>query len=200
MIDKSAQLYDLFMIKTDTDCYPESRLPEGYSFVFYNSGDERKWARLEVELGQFDSVEDGVECFKKEFLTDQSLRPEDRMLFVKAPDGEYVATLTLWNGNHFGREYQRAHWLAVSDKCAGKGIAKALLSRVLQLYNELGFKDFIYLVTGSWFYPAIFIYRKYGFKEYTEAKSLLPNVSDSDFAENTRKCIEYVDMKLAEFK
>lgn len=198
MIDKSSKHYNLFMIKTDPESYPVCPLPDGYSFVFYKSGDEKEWARLEMELGQFDSVESGIECFKNQFLVGQTLRPEDRMLFVKAPDGEYVATLTLWNGNHFGQEYQRAHWLAVSDKCAGKGIAKALLSRVLQLFNELGYKDFIYLVTGSWYYPAIFIYRKFGFKEYTEKKSLLPNEDDVTFAENTRKCIEYVNMKLSQ--
>lgn len=197
MIDKSAEYYDLFMYKTDTESYPVHYLPDGYSFVFYQKGDEKEWARLETELGQFKTIEDGIECFKREFLTNQTLSPEDRMLFVKAPDGEYVATLTLWNGCHFGKEYQRAHWLAVSDKCAGRGIAKALLSRVLQLYNELGFNGFIYLATGSWFYPAISIYRKYGFKEYTEAKSLLASVGDAEFAENTRKCIEYVNMKLS---
>lgn len=198
MIDKSIPNYDLFMVKTDPENYPKNPLPEGYYFEFYKNGDEKDWARLECELGQFESIEQGVECFEKQFLIDQTLDPHDRMLFVRSLDGEAVATLTLWNGNHFGREYQRAHWLAVSDKCAGKGIAKALLSRVLQLFNELGYKDFIYLVTGSWFYPAIYIYRKYGFKEYTDAKSLLPNVTDEKFAENTKKCIELVDLKLSQ--
>ena len=196
MIDKSAQNYSLFMIKTDPENYPKCSLPEGFTFAFYKSGDEKEWARLEYELGQFDTVEDGIACFKREFFTGQTLRPEDRMLFVISPEGEYAATLTLWNGNHFGDERQRAHWLAVSDKFAGLGIAKALLSRVLELFGELGYKDFIYLATGSWYYPAISIYRKYGFKEYTDAKSLLPNVSDEDFAENTKKCIEYVNKKL----
>ncbi len=197
MIDKSLPYIPIVLTKTDTRNYPRHDLPEGYSFAFYQKGDERAWAELEYSLGQFESVEDGIECFYDEFLNDQVCNPEERMFFVKDEKGKCVATLSLWDGIHLGKKCQRAHWLAVSDECAGKGIAKALFTRLLDLYNELGYEGFIYLLTATWYYPAIGIYRKFGFSEYRGEKSLEPNMSDSEFKIRNEKAIALVDEKLS---
>ena len=45
----------------------------------------------------------------------------------------------------------------------GKGIAKAMLSRLFRRYDELGLTGRVFLVTQSWSYPAIHIYQTYGF-------------------------------------
>ena len=125
----------------------------------------------------------GIATFRREFLEGYTIRPEDRMLFAVDPQGEYVATATLWTGDFLGTEHQRVHWVAVSDKCAGKGIAKALLSRVMKLYNDLGYKDFLFLRTGTWNYPAIRIYKSFGFLPYLGERSPFPNIPDEGFAE-----------------
>lgn len=193
MIDKSIPYYPLTMVKSNTKNYPRHNLPEGYEFVFYNKGDEVKWAEIETDVGQFSSVEKGIECFMHEFVSGQNLDPAERMLFVKSSDGEYVATASLWNGDYFGEEYQRIHWVAVKDKCAGKGIAKALLTRLMDLYNELGYDGFIYLVTGTRNYPAVSIYRKFGFTEYRGQRSLSADLTDEQFAEQTEKAVSIID-------
>ncbi len=200
MIDKSVEDMVLALVKTDTKNYPKYTLPEGYSFKFYEKGDEVKWAQLEVELGQFDSVEKGVEAFEKDFLIGQNLKPEDRTVFVVDEDGNYVATLSLWDGTFLGEYHQRLHWMAVSDRCAGKGIAKALMTRLLDLYNELGYKDFIFLYTGTWYYPAINIYQKFGFKFYEGERSVVVSATDENFKEYNEKAINIVKEKFKEYK
>ena len=120
-------------------------------------------------------------------------------MFVKDPDGEYVATCALWDGMYLGKNCQRLHWLAVSDKCVGKGIAKALVCAVLDLYNRLGYNGFIYLLTATWYYRAIGIYRKFGFKEYEGDVSLVANMSNEEFVLQNRNAIELVNQKLSAY-
>lgn len=74
MLDKSIPYYPLTLIKTDTESYPEYTLPDGYEFVFYQKGDEVSWADIECSVGQFDSIESGVKCFRREFENGQNLR------------------------------------------------------------------------------------------------------------------------------
>ena len=166
MLDKNIPNRSLIMQKNDTRVYPEYSLPEGFSFTFFKSGDELEWIRLEQELGQFDSFESGMRCFKSNFVDGQRLSPEDRIIFVKDKQEEIVATGALWDGEYLGEIKQRIHWIAVSDRCAGLGIAKAILTRLMDLYNELGYSDFIYLWTGTRSYPAVALYRKFGFTDY----------------------------------
>ena len=199
MIDKSLPRYPLFLYKTDTESYPKYELPKGYNIEFYKKGDETEWARLEVSLGQFADIEEGIESFKKSFVYGQTLKPEERIMFVKDGCGEYVATLSLWDGIYLDKCCQRLHWLAVSDKCAGVGIAKALITAALDLYNSLGYYGFIYLHTGTWYYPAISIYRKFGFVEYDGERSLLADMTDEDFVKQNREAIAIVNEKLSSF-
>ncbi|MBE6644899.1 MAG: GNAT family N-acetyltransferase [Ruminococcaceae bacterium] len=200
MIDKSLPRYYVYMYKTDTKQYPKYELPCGYSFEFYKKGDEVRWAELECSIGQFDSMDAALQSFHNNFVKNQTLAPEQRMLFVKDECGEYVATLTLWNGDYLGETCQRLHWLAVSNKCAGKGIAKALICRVLDLYNELGYEGFVYLLTATWYYRAIGIYKKFGFEAYEGKRSLTANVSDEEFVRQNREAIAIINKKLAEYK
>ena len=196
MIDNSVPYYTVILTKTDTENYPHHALPEGYEFVFYKTGDEIKWAELELSLGQFNSIEQGLDFFKRDFIDDNSQNPEERVIFVKDPDGDYIATGSLWSGFFNGEICQKLHWIAVSDKCAGKGIAKALTSRLMDLYNDLGCEGFIFLVTGSCYYPAINIYRKFGFSEYVSDRCPTGDMSDEQFARDTAAAVEIINEKL----
>lgn len=198
MIDKTTPSISLIYCLRDPQTVPRFPLPEGYEFVFYRPGDERAWAEIECSVGQFSSIEEGVATFRREFTENQRLDPRDRMLFVKAPDGQYVATCTLWDGEFLGEIKQRLHWLAIRDSASGKGIAKALLSRLITLYEELGYTDrFLYLLTSSRYYPAIRIYRQLGFTEYTGPRSPSPKLSDEEFTKRTREGIRIVNEMLA---
>ncbi len=199
MIDKSLPYHPLYLFKTDTKQFPKYDLPDGYRFAFYKKGDEKHWAELECSLGQFDCIEKGLESFQKEFIIGHDLSPEERMIFVIDGEGEYVATASLWYGMYLGEKCQRVHWVAVSDKCTGKGIAKALMSRILELYNELGFEGFIYLVTATWYYPAVSIYKKYGFEIYAGDESPSGNKVSDVFKKDNETAIALVNEKLAAY-
>ena len=185
------------MVKEDTENYPRYDLPAGYKFVFYQKGDEEHWAEIEADVAQFSSVEKGLECFNREFLTGQDLEPEERMLFVVSPDGEYVGTASLWNGLFYGEKKQRIHWVAVKDSHSGKGIAKAMLSRLMQLYCELGYSGFIYLLTGTRNWHAVTLYRKFGFREHVSDRSPSSRTSDAEFAQNTARAVEIINAMIA---
>ena len=198
MIDKDTPYVSLTYTHTSPKSVPSFPLPEGYEFVFYREGDEKAWAEIEMDVGQFDTLEEGLTAFHREFSEHPRLDPRDRMLFVKAPDGAYVATCTLWDGEFLGETRQRLHWLAITDAAAGKGIAKALFSRLIALYSELGYTDdFIYLLTASRYYPAIRIYRKLGFTEYRGPRSLSKKLSDEEFVRQTEEGIRIVDQMLS---
>ncbi len=196
MINKSIPHYPLTMIKADTKSYPRYSLPDGYEFLFYQKGDEARWAEIEVAVGQFEDMEKGLLHFNRQFIDGQNLKPEERMLFVRSPEGEFVATASLWNGDYLGTECQRIHWVAVKDGHAGKGIAKALLTKLMDLYNNLGYKDFIYLVTGTRNFPAVAIYRKFGFADYTGPRSLSSKLTDREFTEQAKKAISIINEQI----
>jgi ribosomal protein S18 acetylase RimI-like enzyme len=200
MLDKSLPYTPLMMTKTDTENYPKFDLPEGYSFRFYQAGDEEKWAALECALGQFNDTDAALRCFQAEFILNQDLKPEDRMIFVLDPAGKPIATAALWDGIFLGEKKERLHWIAVSDACAGKGIAKAMISRLLALYNELGFSGFLYLHTSTHSYQAIGIYKKFGFAPYLGEKSPFANVSDEEFPKKNLAAWALVDEKHMAYK
>ena len=200
MIDKSLPKHPLFLYKTDTKNYPKFELPCGFTLDFYKKGDEVHWASLECSIGQFDSLEAGIGAFEINFLKGQALSPEERIMFVKDRDGEYIATCALWDGDFCGERCQRLHWLAVSDKCTGKGIAKCLVSRVLDLYNKLGYDGLVYLQTATWYYSAIGIYKSFGFEEYHGPRSLIQNMSDDEFTKQSLEAWNLVNMKISEYE
>lgn len=197
MLDKSVPLCFIIMCKTDTENYPRYELPEGYSFSMYKDGDELEWAQLEVSVGQYDCAEKGLECFRREFVEGHNLPLSERMLFVRDKDGKVVATGTLWNGIYLGKERQRLHWIATDESCKGKGIAKAMVTRLLDIYNDLGYKGFIYLITESWCYSAVNIYRKFGFKEYVGKNPVEEfDMSDEEFQKQNELGIRLISEKI----
>lgn len=199
MIDKSVEFYSVILYKRDVGNRPSFELPEGYFFDFYKDGDELFWAEIEVSLGQFETIEEGIACFKREFLSDERLDPHKRVLFVKDGTGRAVATASLWVGEHLFSELPRFHWLAVSDECAGKGIAKALFSRLFELYDQLSLEGDVYLVTATRYYPAIAMYKKhFGFEFYEGAQSPFKNTPDERFAVQNPKAISIIEEKIKE--
>lgn len=200
MLDKSVPLCFIVMYKTDTSVYPRYELPEGYTFSMYKKGDEFEWVKLEVSVGQYDSPEKGVESFYREFIKGHNLPLEKRILFVRDKNGKAVATGALWNGIYLGKEQQRLHWIATDETCKGKGIAKAIVTKLLDIYNELGYKDFIYLITESWCYSAVNIYRKFGFKEYVGKNPVKEfDMSDEEFEKQNKLGLKLISEKISDY-
>lgn len=198
MIDKTIEEISTFMIKHDTDSFPKYSLPEGYSFDFYKEGNEADWVRLEIGIGQFESEERALRCFNNEFLINQRLDPRENLLFVKNPEGKIVATGALWDGDFLGERLRRIHWIAVSDECRGLGIAKAIISRIMELNSALKSDKPIYLWSGTRYYPAIAIYLSFGFEYYEGELDPQGLLSPEDYVRKNQKGIKIVKEKIGE--
>jgi len=170
-MDKAIPYYGIIMVKSDPWNYPDYLLPRGYIFSLYKDGDEKDWAELQVLLGQFDSFGEAEKYFVEEFMR----YPNDlskKCVFVRDEAGKTVGTASIWRGIQFGQELHRVHWVAVHPHHQGKGIAKALISKVLDIYNALSYKHVVYLTSQTWSYKAIRIYLDFGFVPYTGEKPI----------------------------
>lgn len=168
-MDKGIPYYGILMTKSDPWNYPKFQLPMGYSFRPYQDEDKAKWAELQVILGQLDSVEAAEKYFEDEFMQ----YPDDlsrKCIFVTDSTGLTVGTASIWRGMIFGNELHRVHWVAVHPQHQGKGIAKALMTKGLDIYNALGFRDLVFLTSQTWSYKAINIYLDFGFTPYMGEK------------------------------
>ena len=197
MIDKSLPYIGVVMVKTDTKNYPCYELPEGYTFSGYRKGFEEQWAEIMYKVDHTDTLQQARDIFEREFMSMHELMPR-QCLFVLDREGKVAATASLWHGNHFGKTYQRIHWVATCPEHQGKGLVKALMTKLLDLYNELGYKDFIYLTTQTWSYKAINIYYQFGFVPYMGEKPV--NWRAENFEEKNILAWKVIDEKIAEYK
>ncbi len=89
-----------------------------------------------------------------------------RVLFLTAPDGTLAATGALWDGDTFGEMRPLLHWIAADPQHQGKGLGKALLSGLFDLYDREGLTGGIYLITQTWSPRAVRLYMRFGFAVY----------------------------------
>ena len=113
-------------------------------------------------------------------------------------EGKVVATASLWNGDTFGETLHRIHWVAVHPEHHGKGLAKALLTKLMTLYNQLEYQGVIYLVTQTWSYKAINIYEKFGFTPYKGIKPI--NWYYDDYETKNVEAWDLIHQNISEYK
>ena len=183
----------VLMEKNNPSEYPKFDLPEGFSLVKYKDGYEKDWAKIQTDLEQFESIDEALKCFKDTFLdvTDDVYR---KCFFIQNKYGENIATASIWNGNHFGKTLQRIHWVAVSKEYQGLGLAKSLVSAALDVFNELGFKDYIYLTSQVSSYKALNIYSKFGFVPYTDKMPINWDMDEKEFEKETKYAWKQINL------
>lgn len=160
-IDRSIPYYNLILKCTKTCTTPVS-LPKGYSFKMYDVGDEKYWAKLEYEIGDFSSVEEAEMYFKTNYCN-QIDELKNRCVFVVDTHGDVVGSCTAWYDLKGNDTVASLHWLAVSPEHQGKHIGLALCQKVMDIFNEHG-ETPVYIHTQPWSYKAIMLYIKLGFK------------------------------------
>lgn len=148
------------MIRPHLRDIPQVALPEGYHFRMYRPGDRDTWVRIHQESEPFIKITS--ETFDREFGSDDSVLAR-RMMFLVAPDGQDVGTITAWfDRNYKGKPYGRIHWVSLHPDHRGKGLSKAMMTVALNLMKKLGHKRAI-LGTQTPRIPAITTYLGYGF-------------------------------------
>lgn len=178
LLDKSLPRFLIALEKPDGFRYPRYELPKGYTAHLYEEGKgyEDAFARMEVACGQMVDFQTGLDTFRRNFLENPAfpdLDPRQRCLFVRAPGGQIMATCSMWMGTDLSATPRpRMHWLIVGDGHEGKGVARALVTKMLDLHASLNEGEYLYLNTATWNYQAIGIYLGFGFVPYAGKKPL----------------------------
>lgn len=149
-------------------------LPEGYYFRMYQDGDERLWVEVEFSIGEFErmSVKQVEDYFKNEYYSRKDLLYK-RCVFVMNSAKKAVGTCMAWYDHKNGLPVASVHWLAVNPRYQRLGIGRALMTKVLRIFNHQD--EFpVYLHTQPWSFNAVRLYADLGF-------NLLKTEGFSDF-------------------
>lgn len=174
------------ILKCENYAHSEIALPEGYCFKYYEVGDEKAWAELEYEIGDFQTVDMAKEYFLSEYC--QNINEiRNRCIFVLNQEKQIVGSCIAWKDRKGNNTAASLHWLIVSPKEQGKHLGKALCQKVLGIFSE--FNEFpVYIHTQPWSYIAILLYVHLGFKlqttetfsdyenQYTQAMNILKGI------------------------
>ena len=199
MIDRTIPYYPIMMIKKNMSVFPDCALHPDYAFEFYTPETGREdWIHVQHLSGQIENKDEIGGLFDSEFMTDPELLPA-QMLFVRdRKTGEPVASAALWYGNPFGFKQMRIHWVATHSDHQGKGLCRAMLSRLMKRYHELGMTGDVFLFSQTFSYAAISIYQDFGFERYLGGEPVNWHVDNFDEAQITAWRI--IDEKIAGYR
>lgn len=161
MLDKSIPFYNV-ILKCDNYRDTEIVLPTGYRLRTYQTGDEKAWAKLEYEIGDFALINEAEEYFLSQYGQDADSLKE-RCFFATDEQERVVGSCIAWKDSRGIEQVASLHWLVVSPSHQGKKIGKALCQRVMKVFREK--KEFpVYIHTQPWSHIAILLYLRQGFK------------------------------------
>lgn len=156
---KTLKYYDLFL-RHDLTYIPDIELPPGYSFRFYQPGDEKNWRTIEASAREFLCPEEAVPVWQRYFGGKEE-ELKQRMLFVVNESGLPVATATAF----YDQKDEKAgwvHWVSVAKEFQGKGLSKPLICKTLTILKEMGY-PYACLHTQTVTWLAVKIYLDCGF-------------------------------------
>ena len=168
MLDKSLQYFDFIMKmpKERIGALPEITLPPGYTLDFYKAGDDQAWARLEALVLEFVSEEKALEYFRKNYSVPFTPQLEQRCVFVRDASGKAVSTATAWFMSSSLGNRGWLQWISTDPEHQGRGLARAVITKALQLFPKYEPFSDIYLHTQTWSHKAIYLYHKLGFEAF----------------------------------
>jgi ribosomal protein S18 acetylase RimI-like enzyme len=157
MLDKSIPYHSVIMA-ADRWTPPAPRpLPPGYTLRAYQDADALNWARIETSVGEFPTQEKALEYWDNQYRPRLAMVRE-RCLFACDPQGLPVATCTAWAQD----DLYMIHWVATCPAEQGQGLAQALVSRAMELFDRAGTFPVI-LHTQTWSHQAMRLYHRLGF-------------------------------------
>jgi GNAT superfamily N-acetyltransferase len=150
----------VIMVRDDLDNIPEFNLPAGYTFHWYEPGDEACWLDIQAQADLYNKITPKLFC--DQFGSDSRLIHE-RMVFILDPQNHPIGTAAAWfNPDYNGQPCGRVHWVAIIPSQQGLGLSKSLMTAVCTRMREAGHTH-AYLTTSSARIPAIKLYAKFGF-------------------------------------
>jgi len=137
-------------------------LPDGFSFRFFQAGDEIHWARIEASVLEFPDEQAAVSYFTRDYLPSiDDLR--NRCVFVVNQDQWPVATAMAWYATSRLGYQATLHWVSVTPACQGLGLGKAVVQKALSIFAATEPDEDIWLHTQTWSHIAVRLYHQLGF-------------------------------------
>lgn len=162
MLDRTIPFYNLILRCS----HPNISTPyfcEDFHLRMYQPGDERSWAKLEYEIGDFASPAEAETYFRSTYLSQTNLAIEKRCIFAVNKANEVVGSCIAWEDKRKDKTVSSLHWLVVSPDYQRKGIGKALCQKVMEIFFEsCAFP--VYIHTQPWSYAAVLLYVQQGFR------------------------------------
>lgn len=153
----------LTMIRDDMTGFPLYDLPDGYALRTYQPGDELVWARIEQIVDEYETVDDALKGFLTYFGGNNEALAT-RCFFLTDASGTPVGTASAWFSELAGEPRGEVAWVGILPEHQGKGLAKPLLSAVMQRLAQSHERAWLRTQTIS--YRAVDLYLNYGFVPY----------------------------------
>ena len=161
MLDKSVPYYNILMCRPGNLDVPHYDLPEGFRFSLYEEGNEKDWAEIEWSVGEYPRRVDALAKFQSKYFYPNELKR--RCVFIENSKSEKIATATIWWEYSGVRRDPWVSYVAVKPEYQGQGLSKCLISRILEMSEEIEGKRDVYLHTQTWSHVAVRLYKKFGF-------------------------------------
>lgn len=160
-----ADIIPVIMIRENLADIPQYPLPQGFSVRNFKRGEGDIWAQINADAGGFATFEDAQSRFAIEFA-DPVNDMESRCFFIfDDSNGQAIGTAMAWYDSDFcGQLWGRVHWVAILPQYQGRGLAKPLLTSVLNRMAE--YHDKVVLGTQTFRRVAINLYLDLGFKPF----------------------------------
>ena len=129
-----------------------------------NLGDELEWVNIHIESGEFTSIEKELKHFHDfyDYFIDELSK---RCIFIvddNTNEKVGTATISLLKEKEFGYD-AAVDWVAIKRKYQGKKLSKPLISKFMEIANDLGHKKIIlHTQTNTWL--AAKLYLDFGFE------------------------------------
>jgi GNAT superfamily N-acetyltransferase len=149
----------LVMVRQHLDAVPQFPPPDGFRLRTFRPGDRKVWVAIHRDADRLQDVT--AATFDENFGYDLPAM-ENRCFFLVGPDGRDVGTATAWYDDDFpGRPHGRVHWVCILRSFQGRGLAKPLMTAVLNRLARSHGRA--YLTTSAGRLPAVGLYLKFGF-------------------------------------
>lgn len=160
-MDHTVEHIEFVMVRDDLNGIPDAELPDGFRIRPFRPGDERHWAEIEMQAGEFTTIDRALTYFAGEFGPHpDELR--ERMLLLESDTEGPIGTTSAWFGEHAGRTLGRIHWVAVIPAFHGRGLSKPLLAAAMRILAQHHHSAFLTTQTTSW--RAVGLYVQFGFR------------------------------------
>lgn len=176
MLDQSIPFHPIIMKRAYAKAPHPAGLPSGFRLRTYLPGDETAWAEIETAVKEFDSIAAALKCYNSYLSHPEDLK--QRQWFAVAPDGVIAATATAWWMPSPGGRIPVVHALGCRAEFQGKGLGKAVATKMLETFYRLDPGKDVWLDTQTWSYKAIGLYLDLGF---TPQKTATYNSAQNEY-------------------